>query len=395
MTKEELKEIITNGESSKVEFKVDTIEPEELAKHIVALANFQGGYIIFGVGDDKSIVGIKKEKLEEWIMNICRNNIEPSIIPEYEEIVLEDKNLTVLKIHSYAYEKPYASLDRGRRIHYIRAGTTSRPATREEIRRLFQASGLLQFDKTHVLNCTFQDLDIEKIEEYYENKRFYDYNLKEMHQADKEKLLFNAGLLITSEKEYFATVAGVLLFGKEPEKYLPQSGITFAHFKGNDLGSSKLISTEKFVSTLPQNVDRLCAHIMNIIPRLAEIIGTQRIEKERYPHKVIREAIVNASIHRDYIMLSKIRVFLFDDRLEVKSPGRLPNDVTIDEIKVGRSAIRNPLLFQFMHRLGYIDALGWGVPSIIQKMKSLGAKEPDIIEDNEVTLIVYPPKEGI
>lgn len=392
MTLKELKEIITNGESSKVEFKPDDISAEKLSKEIVALANFQGGMILLGVGDDKSIIGIKKPKLEEWVMNICRNNIEPSIIPGYEEVAIGDKRVAIISL-PYIQDKPYAVLERGRRIYYIRVGTTSRGATREELRRIYQAGSELYYETVPILTTSIDEaLNLDKIFAFYE--KYYDKDIKSLIKSEMDRFLLNVDLSATGiDGNIYPTIAGLLLFGNNPEQHLFQTGIIFCSVKGDKITDS-MIDRKVFTSTLKENVDDFCDMIKNIIPCYPKIIGLKRVEKELFPYKVIREAVVNALVHRDYTINSKVRIFLFSDRLEIKSPGGLPNGVTIERMRDGVSTHRNPTLTKFMAIYHYMEYAGRGIPMIFNTMIAIGAKKPEIkVENGEVTLILYPPKE--
>lgn len=392
MTAKELEEMIKNGESSKVEFTLDDTSPEELAKEIVALANFQAGTIILGVGDDKSILGIKKTKLEEWVMQICRNNIEPSIIPDYEEVEIENNRIAIISL-PYTPDKPYAAIERGRRIYYIRVGTTSRVATREELRRIFQAGGEVYYETVPVLTGSlYEALNLETIFAFY--KEYYKKDLKILTQIELERFFLNVGLATTNiNGNIYPTVAGVLLFGNNPEQALFQAGIVFCSINGNKI-ADPLIDRKVFTSTLKENIDAFCELMKNIIPNYPEIVGPTRIEKGLFPDEVVREAVVNALIHRDYTFMAKVRIFLFKDRLEIRNPGGLPNGVTIERMKDGISKYRNPTLARFMSIYHYMEYAGRGVPMILEKMRAIFAKEPEIkVENGEVTLIIYPPQE--
>ncbi|MCI0556771.1 MAG: ATP-binding protein, partial [Anaerolineae bacterium] len=141
MFKAELFEIIANGENSGVEFKRDDIRPEQLAKEIVALANFQGGRVLLGVEDDGTIAGIQRDNLEEWVMNVIQDKVHPLILPFYEEIKIdEDSTVAVISLPQ-GISKPYVVRDGGAEKVYIRVGSTSRLATREQQMRLFELGG--------------------------------------------------------------------------------------------------------------------------------------------------------------------------------------------------------------------------------------------------------------
>ena len=169
MNKPELLEIIGSGESSGVEFKRDNIPIQDLAREIVAFANYQGGMILLGVEDDGKISGIQRQNIEEWVMEACRTKVEPEIIPYYETVALENgKRVAIVRISS-GPAKPYAMLHHGHRYYYIRAGSTVREAGREELLRLFQASGRVTVDLQPVPGATLADLDPRRLRQYFED----------------------------------------------------------------------------------------------------------------------------------------------------------------------------------------------------------------------------------
>jgi len=235
MTSQELLEIIANGENSNVEFKRENIRPEHLAEEIVALANFEGGLILIGVGDDGSIEGIQRADMEQWLMNICSHNVNPAIIPSYQKVRINGKMVAVLKIPKGAH-KPYQASS-GK--YFVRVGSTKRLVTREGLARLFQLSGMVHYDTTPV-PCTSQnDLDLAKLRQY-----FLDFNYFDILEEDSElrrRLLINAEIMAWTDEEYFVTVGGLLMFGQDPVHRLPQSGISYARFQG---GESNLRNSE-------------------------------------------------------------------------------------------------------------------------------------------------------
>ncbi|PKP61040.1 MAG: histidine kinase [Candidatus Altiarchaeales archaeon HGW-Altiarchaeales-1] len=391
MDAEKLKEIIRNGESSTVEFKETLTYKLPLEKEIVAFLNLRGGKILIGVSDDKDIVGIDEKELkdiEEKIMNKCRSVVKPEIIPIYETVFVDGKYVVVLEVRGI--DKPYYVFKDDRKTYYIRVGTTEREATREELKRLFQASGMIHYEENPVFGSKPEDLDIKEIEKYFIEKRNIDTS--KMNKYERTNILINAGILCNVEGEILCSVAGILLFGKEPAKFLPQSGMMFAHFDGNEI-SGKLTDRKELKGTLVKNIEEM-VNIINLnLPEQSEIQGLKRVEKVLYPCDVIREAIVNACAHRDYTIFgSKIMVFLFNDRLEIKSPGKLPNSITIENIKIGRSVRRNHLIAQFLNDYRYMEKLGLGIRMIIREMKDLSGIEPDIKEEGEEFIIILYKK---
>ncbi|MBU3175399.1 putative DNA binding domain-containing protein [Clostridium estertheticum] len=377
MTQNELMEIINNGENSYIEFKEENIKVKDLAEEIVAFANSEGGIILIGIDDDGNITGVKDNGIEEKIMNICRNNCIPNIIPIYNEFVLSDKRVSVVNI-SKGLNKPYYTVDHK---YYIRVGTTKRIASREELLRLFEANGALHFDISPIEATSIKDLNIDIIRDYFIN-----YNTFDLYEEEKEaveRILINADILKEKEGKAVCSVGGILMFGKNNEKYLPQNGVSFAHFKGNDI-TDELIDKKVILGRIQDIAEQLLVVLKNNMVTSSKINGLLRVEKDEYPILVLREAIINSLVHRNYsIYGSKIRIFMFDDRIEFHSPGRLPNTVTIEKMKIGVSYARNPFLVKYMENMRYIDQLGRGIPMILKTMKNKGTREPLLEEVGE------------
>ncbi|HHW43792.1 histidine kinase [Desulfofundulus thermobenzoicus] len=377
MTARELLEIIANGENSALEFKRENIRPEHLAEEIVAFANFEGGTILIGVGDDGFIEGVQREDMEQWLMNICSHNVIPSIIPFYETVQIEGKKVAVLKIPKGPH-RPYQT-SAGK--YFIRVGSTKRLATREDLGRLFQLSGMVHYDITPVPGTGEKDLDMTRLRQYFLEFNYFD--ILEEPPEQRQRILFNADILSREEERLCVTVGGLLIFGKEPARHLPQSGIAYARFSGEDI-TSEIMDKKEINGTLPDVVERCATIVKDTLAVPAQIRGMKRQEKDILPPVVIREALVNAVVHRNYsITGSKIRVFRFANRIEVRSPGRLPNTVTIEKMKIGTSYARNPFLLKYMENMRYVDRLGRGIPMIIRLMKNLVGIEPGLEEKGE------------
>jgi ATP-dependent DNA helicase RecG len=384
MTIDEIKKIIQNGENSYIEFKEEEIKAKELAEEIVAFSNSEGGMILIGVDDEGNIKGVKDDKIEETVMNICRNNCIPHIIPLYESIEVEGKRIAVITVPK-GLNKPYYTADHK---YYIRVGTTKRIASKEELLRLFEASGSLHFDISPVEGTSIKDLNIDIIRDYF--MKYNTFDLFDEPEESVERILVNADILKEADGRKLCTVGGLLVFGKNPEKHLPQNGVSFAHFKGNEI-TDELIDKKIITGRIQDIAEQLMVVIKNNMLIPSVINGLKREDKEEYPMVVMREAIVNSLVHRNYsISGSKIRVLMYDDRIEFRSPGRLPNTVTIEKMKIGVSYARNPFLVKYMENMRYIDQLGRGIPMILKKMKEAGAKEPLLMEQGEeFVLTIY------
>ncbi len=382
MTKLELLEIIQNGENSGIEFKRDERgNRADFAKEVVALSNLKGGKIIIGVEDDGTISGLIDSNCEEWVMNICRTLVRPGVIPYYEEVQVDSGKCIAVVHIDIGYSKPYYVEKSGEnRRYYIRVGSTSREATREELSRLFQVSGSYHYDVAPLANTSIEELSMDKVKKYF--LKYHGIKLEGLTDIEIKNMLINADIMQTTEYGDVLSVGGLLLFGKRPQKFLPHSAVTFAYFKSEHL-SDELIDRKVIEGTLTELIDETVRAIQRNLKAPSKIRGLKRIEKV-IPKEVLREAITNAVAHRNYSIGADIRVYIFSNRIEVRNPGALPNTVTIEKIKIGSYSFpRNPLIAQHLRDLKYIDKLGRGVQMILTKMRELGFKEPGLKEEGE------------
>jgi ATP-dependent DNA helicase RecG len=371
---------IPGAENQHIEFKSEKVRAADLAEEIIAFANSDGGEIWLGVEDDRTISGLSRS-YEQDVMNICRTICIPPLLPHYEEFEVENKRIACVTIAS-GKDKPYYT---NRNRYYIRVGSTKRVASREELLRLFEASGAIHYDIVEVGRAVASDLDLSQIGNYFTR-----YNLSFFDEPDDERLRLMAftDLLGPTGKP---TIAGLLVFGLAPERFLPQSGVSFAHFVGSEL-SADLLDKQNIYGTLPRQVDNSLAAIKANLHTSSTIEGARRVERPHYPDRVFRELLVNACVHRNYSLYgANIRVFLFSDRLEVISPGRLPNTVTVEKLRVGTSFARNPVLVRLMENLGYVDKLGRGLPMVWQEARKLGQQVKFVVSGEEFKVVLPLP----
>lgn len=358
-SKDEIIQLIKGGENSAVEFKAADVKIDSLAKEVVAFSNTNGGVILLGVEDNREISGLAGNKnFEEWTANIARNNVIPAVSIEYNEVEIENKKIAVLEVNK-GKDKPYQTI---KHQFLIRVGSTNRVTTQAELMRLFQQSGVFHFDSNGVEGTSFSDLNLTKIDQYFNR---YEIDFSRETDSDRFNILKNSDIL---NEAGCVTVAGLLIFGINPQRYLYNASITFAHFKGNEI-TGDLIDKQNIESTIDYQVDTALSVIKNNLLHPSSIIGTKRVDTGFiYSDKVFRELLVNACVHRNYaISGSSIRVFLFGDRIEFISPGKLPNTVTIDKLKAGVSYAVNPVIVKFMENLRYIDKLGRGIPMVCKE----------------------------
>jgi len=371
--------LINQGENTAVEFKRGDVRADSLAREMIAFANSSGGTVLIGIDDDGSVLGAETDKNhDEWIANIARNNIIPPINVACSELRLEGKPIVVVEVPK-GKDRPYQDTS-GR--FYVRVGSTNRIASLNELMRLFQHSGFFHYDAIEVERADERSLNQTAIDQYFHR---YDISYTEMDQQERSTLLKNTDILSDNG---IPTIAGLLIFGTNPQRYLHNASISFAHYLGSEI-TEELIDKKNIQGALPDQVDSALQVIKNNILTPSSIVGTKREDRILYPDKVFRELIVNACVHRNYSILgSRIRIFMFDDRIDFMSPGQLPNTITPEKLKSGVSYAVNPIIVKFMENLRYIDKLGRGLPMVYQETKKLGkeVRFEEIGEEFKVSL---------
>lgn len=407
MRQQEILDLITNGENSSVEFKLDDVRPEKLAKEAVAMANLQGGLILLGVDDLGRIAGVTRQNLEEWVMDtVFGRYVHPAIIPHYEEVQFPDgKRLAVLSI-STGTAKPYVVRHNDREDIFVRVGSTTRLATREQTLRLFGSGGLLHAETLPVSGTSLKHLDRARLENYLRDI----LGEPDMPASDAMWLerLMGLGFLTTdSLGQTVCTIAGLALFGIRPRKQLPQSGLRVMVFDVPDKQYQALLdivldgpmvgrwNVEKGnVKTLIDDglVERFVRAIEPFIAIEANELG-RSFRRERawvYPLEAVRETVLNALAHRDWTRAVDIEITRYVDRLEVISPGALPNSMTVEKMKAGRRTPRNPVIMDVLRDYGYVDARGMGVRTkVIPLTRQFTGSDPlfDATDDYLKTVI--------
>ena len=395
MTPGELSDLLRNGENSTVEFKRDDVQNHALAKELVAFLNLDGGTVLLGVEDDGTVSGTTRNHLEEWVSELCRVKIEPPVIPVLSWARDAERGRHVLAVRvSLGPNKPYARVHDNRKIYCIRVGKTTREASREELERMFQSSGRLHYGLKPVPGADFGVLDLRRLKDYFVRVTGGAVPNDE-DVIGWETLLRNVDLMTSTATDHsVATVDGLLLFGRAPSRFLPQSGVRAVCYPGvnpdyatradEDLrGALTPLGTADGSIGESGLVDRAWDFVRRNTQPAARLEGPRRVDRWDFPEEVVREAVVNALVHRDYsIAGTDVMLAIYADRIEIESPGRLPNTVTIEGMKSGLRYARNQAMVNVMRDYGYVDARGMGVRNkIIPGMREHNGTEPDLIEE--------------
>lgn len=396
MLKAELLEIIANSENSGVEFKRDDIRPEQLAKEVVAMANFQGGMVLLGVEDNGEISGIQRDNLEEWVMNVFQSKIHPMILPFYEEVLCDENKRVAVISFPAGISKPYVVRHAGKEDIYIRSGSRSSFATREQQMRLLELGGLLHTETLPIPQTDLDSLDKARLQNYLEDI-LQDPEVPQTQEEWQNRLL-GLGLLteIEATGKVCCTLAGLVLFGKRPRRYLKQAGLRLMVFAGeekeyqavlDDTLDGPMVGRWDFTGGDKQLLDGglierfeelLRPHIKQEANEISQ--GFRKHTHWFYPLEAVREVVINALAHRDWTRFIEIEITAYSNRLEVISPGAMSNSMTIEKMKAGQRSPRNTIIMEILRDYGYVDSRGMGVRTkVLPLVKKHTGKEPEFV----------------
>ncbi len=356
----ELIELLSRGEDSHTQFKQaqDIRNATSLAAEMVAFANAEGGRILIGVDDLGSIVGITQDdirRLNNLVSNVASENVRPPINPITENVSTEKGLVMVVTIRE-GLSKPYAD---NQGIFWMKSGANKRPVTsREEIQRMMQRAGLVHADEVPVEGTTLDSLDDDHFNGFFQKQ--YDRSVKQALEDSgltMARLLNNLGLA----KGETLNLAGLILFGRDPQRHRPAFVVKAVSFVGNDPAGVKYRDSEDIGGCLRDMHTRTMSFITRNLRRLQ---GDKDFNTEgvlEIPAVAIEELVVNMLLHRDYFISAPWRVMIFDDRVELISPGALPNNLTIENIRNGVSVIRNPLIASFATKELPYRGIGTGI----------------------------------
>ena len=363
-------EIISRGEDSGHQFKANMTNDLSLGQELVALSNSGGGEIYIGVSDDGTIAELTREdmgRLNQLISNAASQQVRPPINPQSENIGMPD-GLVMRVVVQDGISKPYTDKNG---VTWVKSGSDKRKATsREEIQRLYQQAGLVHADEVPVRGMTIGDIDLDYFREFYESN--YGEPLKDSSVALPD-LLKNMNLLQGDE----VNISGALLFGKKPNFRLPAFIVKAAAFPGLEFHEDSYLDNKDISGKIADVFQQSMSFVLGNIKHVQEDQGVNTAGTPEVPRIALEELIANALIHRDYFISAPVRILVFDNRIEIISPGHLPNNLTVENIKKGNSNIRNPILASFASKILPYRGLGSG---IIRALKAY----PDIDFDNDL-----------
>ncbi|MEW5818784.1 MAG: ATP-binding protein [Cyanobacteriota bacterium] len=374
----DIEKIIQQQENEKLEFKrelTSTFDKKSFLKDVCAFANTHGGLIIIGIENDAhKVIGIQENPLEldEKIANIIHDSFNSPVEYIARTCNYQDKILFCIEVYTGSLV-PYCILSQGKPDGvYVRIGSTSRQASQEKIADLERRRLNISYDSIEVFDTTEEDLDFSLIDHYL--KKRYEINKIPEVNIDSN-FLESIKLLKRSGNQLVCTVASILLFGKNIQKYYSNSCIKCGLYKGNT--SLEYIDKKEFTGSLFHQLDSAIKFFRINEKKGAVIKGLQREEKYIVPEIAIREALVNAIVHRNYsIMGSDIKFNIYDDYIEIINPGGLPYGMTMEFLGKGISKVRNIVIAKIFKEMGVIEEFGKGISKIIDSTLQEGLKTP-------------------
>lgn len=371
----ELLDIVSTGETSKVQFKEELPHKDSVTQEIVAMSNSLGGVILIGIKDvTGELVGLSAEQIEEYDRTISQiaDNIKPIVYITTEVIKVDVngtiKNILVVHIQE-GINKPYKT---AKGEIYVKQGSNKRLVTdNAEIMRLFQHSGNLLADEMGVRGTSIDDINKDAFSEYFKKEFGQTFEEKGLtyEEALKAKRILPDGQL---------SLAGFLFFGKDPQRIKPAFTIKAVSFIGNDISGTQYRSKPAdFRGTIPQLFEETMSFLKANLQHLQAGQDFNSTGKLEISEIALIELVQNAMVHRDYFKNSPIRILIFDDRIEIISPGKLPNSLTVEDIKYGNPVIRNNQLVAFASHTMPFSGLGSGIRRAI-------AEQPDIVLINDI-----------
>jgi ATP-dependent DNA helicase RecG len=343
----ELETLLTQPESKTLEFKRDLSSLAPILKTIVAFANTAGGILVIGCSSQGAVLGLSNIlKEEERIANAIADAIYPSFLPEIEIATLQGKDLLIIKV--VHWKGPFYLKKEGIPAGvYVRLGSTSRPAGPQLLSELNRSILSLSFDQNPLPELTEESLDFEKIAKYFNHRK-----------VNREKLC-SLGILVSHAGHFVPSIGGLVLFGKAAERhrFVPDARVNCARFLGDS--KAEILDRYEVEGTILDAVESVPKFIARNTRLAASFGGMVRQDIPEYPKRAIREVLMNAFVHADYSQIgAHIQVAIFDDRLEIQSPGMLPFGFTLEDLKSGVSRVRNRVIARVFYELQLME--GWG-----------------------------------
>lgn len=394
LTEAALRRAIAAGETTTVELKKAVPRPGELAERMCGMANAQGGLIIIGIEDSSlKIVGVPDGRMtltHDMVLRAARQIDPPLLLDPIEPEVyrLDGKKIVVATI-----PPSRGPLYQASGVCWIRRGTHTIPLSVPEMLELANDRGLQDWELQPARDATMEDIDPARVGAYLSQRS----TLSRLHSRldDIEQTLIGLKCARRVQEKTVPTNAGILFFGHDPQQHIIQSEVVCVLYR-DALGVGGYVDRKIITGTVQEQIDETEMFLNQHMPVGARIEGWKRIDLPDYPIEALREAVVNAVIHRDYSRRGEsIRVFYYADRIEIHSPGLLLPGITVEQMRRGEvtSKLRNPVLANLLRDIpGYMERVGSGIRLMLNETRRMGLPPPQFREMSEfvVTFLKAP-----
>jgi len=366
----ELLDILSTGETSKVQFKERITSSDKFAAEIVAMTNSLGGIILLGIRDKTGdIIGLTNNELHDYgtrIANIATENVIPVVYVTTEIVTVEleekAKNILIVNVGE-GVNKPY-KVSKTLKV-YVKQGDTKRQVSdNAEMLRLFQESGNLLADEMEVPNTSIADVNIEEVKKYTE--KVLEKTIEETG-LEITQLLKNINII----RNIRLTLGGLLFFGINPQKYKPAFCIKAVSFLGNNIEGKNYRDSQDILGTIPKLFKKGMDFFNNNLKYTQQGQNFNSLGILEVSRTALEEVLQNALIHREYFKNAPIRLLIFDNRIELISPGKLPNSLTVENIKSGNAVVRNNLLASYCVNTMYYRGFGSGIKRALKEQPNI------------------------
>lgn len=372
-------------ESTMVEWKKALPKNGQIVKTIIGFCNRNGGKLVIGIENDGTIIGVDEEKLQDWMEYLDKMIYEsssPPIVPLVYSQLIGSKTVLIIEV-SGGMNKPYYLKSEGlEKGTYIRLGRSTLRADLDMIEELkWQAHGR-SFDSLPVYHAKEEEINTRLVQIFIQTRK----EIK--NPLVTKEILYSYHLLIEEHARRSPTVAGLLLFGFKPQHHFSEAFIICSHFSG--ISGRTAIATVDCTGTLFEQFDTAFDFIVNRLNRSFIIQKKKRKDELEIPPVAIREILINAIIHRNYHIKAPIKIAIYDNRIEIYSPGDFPGPLNPNNLLAGLTYIRNPALCKVFREAGYIEKLGSGFLTVFKSYEERGLKEPQVIEGENYIKCILP-----
>lgn len=357
-TAEEIKKDIALGEDSSRQFKLKLNNESQIAQEMCAMSNSKGGIVYIGIEDKKgTIVGLESSEIaayNQYISNAASQAVNPPVYPQTAIVEIEGKKVLMIEVPN-GPTKPYCVNDG---VYWVKSGSDKRKASPQELARLFADSNQFNIDELPT-SASIYDIDKAKFYTFFEKEQGQEFSSSglDLHTVFRNKKL--------AESEHL-TLTGLLLFGSDVLRTKPYCLIRCVSMSGTDLSDDKYIDQRDCKGTLDEQFRSAMLFLSQNLKSIQSGSSFNSRPQLEVNDRAIEESVVNALLHRDYSKNAPIKLFVFADRMELISPGQLPNHLSVANIMNGNSVMRNPILCSFGTKILPYSGLGSGIGRILK-----------------------------